>query len=91
VPGAIEAGQDEGIADDMTCQVQTGLSDARGIYLDFDPERGFLQQGKAHGSVRQPKLERIRDGSWRLDWSDVSRVVDDQQLRSWYFFVEKLT
>jgi hypothetical protein len=40
--GAIEAGHDEVIADDMTRQVKTGLSDERGIYLDFDRERAML-------------------------------------------------
>jgi hypothetical protein len=39
VLGAIEAGRDEVLADDMTRQVKAGLSDEVGIYLDFDPER----------------------------------------------------
>ena len=36
---AIEAGRDEVLADEMTRQVKTGLSDEEGIYLNFDPER----------------------------------------------------
>lgn len=36
---AIEAVRDEVLADDMTRQVKTGLSDEVGIYLDYDPER----------------------------------------------------
>jgi hypothetical protein len=36
---AIEAGQEELLADDMTRQVKAGLSDEAGVYLDFDPRR----------------------------------------------------
>jgi NAD(P)-dependent dehydrogenase (short-subunit alcohol dehydrogenase family) len=36
---AIEAGRDEVLADDMTRQVKAGLSDEKGIYLNFNPER----------------------------------------------------
>jgi NAD(P)-dependent dehydrogenase (short-subunit alcohol dehydrogenase family) len=36
---AIEAGQDEVLADDWTRQVKSGLSNELGIYLDFDPNR----------------------------------------------------
>jgi NAD(P)-dependent dehydrogenase (short-subunit alcohol dehydrogenase family) len=39
VLSAVEAGRDEVLADDMTRQVKTGLSDQDGVYLDFDPER----------------------------------------------------
>jgi hypothetical protein len=39
VLSAIEAGGDEVLADDMSRQVKTGLSDEVGIYLNFDPER----------------------------------------------------
>jgi NAD(P)-dependent dehydrogenase (short-subunit alcohol dehydrogenase family) len=39
VLSAVEAGRDEVLADDMTRQVKTGLSDREGVYLDFDPER----------------------------------------------------
>jgi NAD(P)-dependent dehydrogenase (short-subunit alcohol dehydrogenase family) len=39
VLSAIEAGRDEVLADEMTRQVKAGLSDERGVYLDFDPER----------------------------------------------------
>lgn len=38
VLSAVEAGRDEVLADDMTRQVKTGLSDRDGIYLNFDPE-----------------------------------------------------
>jgi hypothetical protein len=38
---AIEAGRDEVLADDMTRQVKTGLSNEPGIYLNFDPERAL--------------------------------------------------
>ena len=38
VMSAIETGQDEVLADDMTRQVKAGLSDDLGIYLNFDPE-----------------------------------------------------
>jgi NAD(P)-dependent dehydrogenase (short-subunit alcohol dehydrogenase family) len=41
VLSAIEAGQDEVLADDMTRQVKAGLSDELGIYLNFDPERNL--------------------------------------------------
>jgi NAD(P)-dependent dehydrogenase (short-subunit alcohol dehydrogenase family) len=39
VLSAIEAGQDEVLADDMTRQIKAGLSNEPGIYLDFDPDR----------------------------------------------------
>jgi NAD(P)-dependent dehydrogenase (short-subunit alcohol dehydrogenase family) len=39
VLGAVEAGRDEVLADDMTRQIKAGLSSDPGIYLDFDPER----------------------------------------------------
>jgi NAD(P)-dependent dehydrogenase (short-subunit alcohol dehydrogenase family) len=39
VLGAVEAGRDEVLADDMTRQVKAGLSDREGIYLNFDLER----------------------------------------------------
>jgi len=35
--GAVEAGRDEVLADDLTRQVKAGLSDRQGIYLNFDP------------------------------------------------------
>jgi hypothetical protein len=38
VLSALEAGRDEVLADDMTRQVKAGLSDEKGIYLNFDPE-----------------------------------------------------
>jgi NAD(P)-dependent dehydrogenase (short-subunit alcohol dehydrogenase family) len=38
VLSAVEAGRDEVLADDMTRQVKAGLSDRKGIYLNFDPE-----------------------------------------------------
>jgi hypothetical protein len=37
-PSAVEAGRDEVLADDMTRQVKTGVSDREGIYLAFDRE-----------------------------------------------------
>jgi NAD(P)-dependent dehydrogenase (short-subunit alcohol dehydrogenase family) len=39
VLSALEAGQDEVLADEITRQVKAGLSDEVGIYLNFDPER----------------------------------------------------
>jgi NAD(P)-dependent dehydrogenase (short-subunit alcohol dehydrogenase family) len=42
---AIEAGQEELLADDMTRQVKAGLSDEVGVYLDFDPERSLTAVG----------------------------------------------
>jgi hypothetical protein len=39
VLSAVETSGDEVLADDMTRQVKTGLSDREGIYLNFDPER----------------------------------------------------
>jgi NAD(P)-dependent dehydrogenase (short-subunit alcohol dehydrogenase family) len=39
VLSAVEAGHDEVLADDMTRQVKTGLSDREGVYLNFDSER----------------------------------------------------
>ena len=38
VLSAVEGCRDEVLADDMTRQVKTGLSDREGIYLKFDPE-----------------------------------------------------
>jgi NAD(P)-dependent dehydrogenase (short-subunit alcohol dehydrogenase family) len=38
---AVEAGRDEVLADEMTRQVNAGLSDREGIYLNFDPERAL--------------------------------------------------
>ena len=38
---AVEAGGDEVLADEMTRQVNAGLSDREGIYLNFDPERAL--------------------------------------------------
>ena len=37
--GALEAGRDEVLADDMTRQVKAGLSNEMGIYLNYDPAR----------------------------------------------------
>ena len=37
---ALEAGRHEVLVDDMTRQVKAGLSDERGIYLNFDPDGG---------------------------------------------------
>jgi hypothetical protein len=39
VLSALEAGRDEVLADEVTREVKTGLSDEPGIYLDFDPNR----------------------------------------------------
>jgi NAD(P)-dependent dehydrogenase (short-subunit alcohol dehydrogenase family) len=39
VLSAIAAGRDEVLADEMTRQVKAGLSNEKGIYLNFDPER----------------------------------------------------
>src|ERR687891_2019371 len=39
VLSAIETGQDEVLADDMTRQIKAGLSNEPGIYLTFDPDR----------------------------------------------------
>ena len=41
VLSAIEAGQDEVLADDMTRQIKAGLSNEPGIYLNYDPERSI--------------------------------------------------
>src|ERR671919_528221 len=39
VLSAIETGQDEVLADDITRQIKAGLSNEPGIYLTFDPDR----------------------------------------------------
>jgi NAD(P)-dependent dehydrogenase (short-subunit alcohol dehydrogenase family) len=43
VLSAIEAGRDEVLADEMTRQIKAGLSDEKGIYLNFDPEHAVAE------------------------------------------------
>ena len=41
---AIESGQDEVFADEMTRQVKAGLSNEEGIYLNFNPEGAVVEK-----------------------------------------------